>query len=69
VLAVHTGYFHTPIYWEMILDFFVVILLHEQKYDLLGVGGVVMVVVVEISDSCLFLYTGKWTSKFATICL
>jgi hypothetical protein len=52
-LAVHTGYFHTPISWEIIFDFFVSTLLNEPKYDLLGVGG------VEMSDSCLFLYTGR----------
>ena len=60
LLAVHTGYFHTPISREIIFEFFVAMLLNEPKYDLLGVGGGVWWVgVVEISDSCLSLYTGK----------
>jgi len=108
LLAVHTGYFHTLISWEIIFDFVVAMLLNEPKYDLLEVGGggggkkgvaffffsrgkgVLNFFLffggfffelneicffwgggggVEISDCCLFLYTGKWTSKFSAISL
>jgi hypothetical protein len=67
LLAVHTVYFHAPLSWEIVFDFFVVMLLNELKYDLLevgrGGGG------VEISGCCLLFYTGKCKSKFANISL
>ena len=45
-------------------DFFVHMLLNEPQYDILDVRGG-----VEISDCCLFPYTGKPMAKFTTISL